>query len=55
MKIEVRYQSPYNDCNWDSQWFDSKGFAQKMVEFYLSCGSPAYITTLEDDDVLIIG
>jgi hypothetical protein len=55
--IEVRFQNPYGDCEWRSQWFDSLDFAERMVDFYLSCGSPAHIAPapLEDDDVLIIG
>jgi len=43
MKIEVRYQTPYGECEWRSQWFPTLEEAQRMVEFYLSCGSPSHI------------
>ena len=38
---EVTYQVPYNDCEWRSQYFNTRKEAQSMVEFYRSCGSPA--------------
>jgi hypothetical protein len=38
---EVSYQIPYNDCEWRSQYFNTKDEAERMVEFYKSCGSPA--------------
>ena len=43
MRIEVRYQTPYNACEWRSQWFATKEEAESMVDFYRSCGSPAHI------------
>lgn len=43
MKIEIRYQAPYNGCEWRSQWFNTLNEAQNMVDFYHSCGSPAHI------------
>jgi hypothetical protein len=43
MKIEVRYQTPYNQCEWRSQWFATLTEAEKMVDFYRSCGSPSHI------------
>ena len=43
--IEVRYQMPYNDCEWRSQFFDSIEEAESMVEFYRSCGSPSHIAS----------
>lgn len=43
MRIEVRYQTPYNQCEWRSQWFATLEEAQRMVDFYLSCGSPSHI------------
>ncbi len=43
MRIEVRYQTPYNACEWRSQWFPTLEEAQRMVDFYLSCGSPSHI------------
>ena len=43
MRFEVRYQTPYNHCEWRSQWFPTLEEAQSMVEFYLSCGSPSHI------------
>ena len=38
---EVSYQIPYNDCEWRSQYFNTKDEAERMLEFYKSCGSPA--------------
>ena len=43
MRIEVRYQTPYGDCQWRSQWFNTLAEAERMVEFYRSCGSPSHI------------
>ena len=38
---QVSYQIPYNDCEWRSQYFNTLDEAERMVEFYKSCGSPA--------------
>lgn len=38
---QVSYQIPYNDCEWRSQYFNTLEEAERMVEFYKSCGSPA--------------
>jgi hypothetical protein len=38
---EVTYQTPYNQCEWRSQFFQNLDEAKRMVEFYRSCGSPA--------------
>lgn len=43
MRIEVRYQTPYGECEWRSQWFPTLTEAEKMVDFYRSCGSPSHI------------
>ena len=43
MKIEVRYQTPYNQTEWRSQFFATMPEAERMVAFYLSCGSPSHI------------
>ena len=43
MKIEVRYQTPYNACEWRSQFFATMPEAERMVDFYRSCGSPSHI------------
>jgi len=43
MRIEVRYQTPYGDCQWRSQWFPTLAEAERMVDFYRSCGSPAHV------------
>jgi hypothetical protein len=43
MRIEVRYQTPYNSQEWRSQWFSTMAEAERMVEFYRSCGSPSHI------------
>lgn len=38
---EVTYQTPYNNQEWRSQFFNTLQEAERMVEFYKSCGSPA--------------
>lgn len=43
IRYEVRYQVPYNQCQWKSQWFNTLNEAERMVEFYLSCGSKSYL------------
>ncbi len=43
MRIEVRFQTPYNACEWRSQWFPTLDEAERMVDFYRSCGSPSHI------------
>ena len=43
MKIEVRYQTPYNQTEWRSQFFATLDEAERMVDFYLSCGSPSHV------------
>ena len=42
-RYEVRFQTPYNACEWRSQWFPTLAEAERMVAFYLSCGSPAHL------------
>lgn len=39
--FEVTYQTPYNNQEWRSQYFNTKEEAERMVNFYQSCGSPA--------------
>lgn len=43
IRYEVRYQTPYNQCEWRSQWFRTYEEAMNMVEFYLSCGTKAHL------------
>ena len=43
MRIEVRYQTPYGEQQWRSQWFPTLPEAERMVDFYRSCGSPSHI------------
>ena len=38
---QVSYQVPYNNCEWREQFFNTLEEAERMVEFYISCGSPA--------------
>ena len=38
---QVSYQIPYNDCEWRSQYFNTLEEAERMIDFYRSCGSPA--------------
>ena len=42
-RYEVRYQVPYNACEWRSQFFRTLAEAERMVAFYLSCGSRSYL------------
>jgi hypothetical protein len=42
-RYEVRYQVPYGDQQWRSQWFPTLTEAERMVDFYRSCGSPAHL------------
>jgi len=37
----ITYQTPYNQCEWRTQSFTTLDEAQRMIEFYRSCGSPA--------------
>jgi hypothetical protein len=37
----ITYQTPYNQCEWRTQSFTTLDEAERMVEFYKSCGSPA--------------
>ena len=41
----ITYQTPYNQCEWRTQSFTTLDEAQRMVEFYKSCGSPAELLT----------
>ena len=43
IRYEVRYQVPYNACEWRSQFFRTLQEAERMVDFYRSCGSPAHL------------
>ncbi len=42
-RYEVRYRTPYGDQQWRSQWFPTLDEAERMVAFYISCGSPAHL------------
>ena len=37
----IKYQSPYNQCDWRTQSFTTREEAERMIQFYRSCGSPA--------------
>ena len=37
----ITYQLPYNNCEWRYQSFPTLDEAERMIAFYLSCGSPA--------------
>jgi hypothetical protein len=37
----IKYQTPYNNCEWRTQSFTTIEEAKRMIEFYKSCGSPA--------------
>ena len=42
---QITYQVPYNDCEWRFQSFATLSEAIRMVDFYLSCGSPARLVS----------
>lgn len=44
--ITIRFQSPYNDCEWREQTFTTFEEADRMAKFYRSCGSYAEIVTV---------
>jgi hypothetical protein len=37
----IKYQTPYNSCEWRTQSFTTIQEAERMIAFYESCGSPA--------------
>jgi hypothetical protein len=37
----ISYQTPYNQCEWRTQSFPTLDEAERMLAFYISCGSPA--------------
>lgn len=39
----IRFKSPYNACEWRTQTFPTLQEAERMVELYRSCGSPAHL------------
>ena len=43
IRYEVRFQTPYNNQEWRSQFFNTLKEAESMVRFYLSCGSKSYM------------
>ena len=45
--ITIRYQTPYNSCEWREQTFATFEEADRMAAFYRSCGSPAEIVTVK--------
>jgi hypothetical protein len=44
---QVSYQVPYGNQEWRVQSFSTLQEAQSMVEFYISCGSPAKLIELK--------
>ena len=44
--VTIRYQTPYNSCEWREQTFATFKEADRMAKFYRSCGSPAEIVTV---------
>lgn len=46
MGVTIRFQSPYNDCEWREQTFTTFEEADRMAKFYRSCGSYAEIVTV---------
>ncbi len=41
MMFTITYQVPYNNQEWRTQSFSTLEEANRMIEFYRSCGSPA--------------
>lgn len=39
----IRFQSPYNSCEWRTQTFPTLDEAERMVAFYLTCGVRAHL------------
>jgi hypothetical protein len=39
----ITYQTPYNSCEWRTQTFPTLEEAERMIEFYRSCGSPSHL------------
>jgi hypothetical protein len=37
----IKYQTPYDSCEWRTQSFTTIEEAERMIAFYRSCGSPA--------------
>ena len=37
----ITYQTPYNQCEWRTKSFTTLDEAERQIEFYKSCGSPA--------------
>jgi hypothetical protein len=48
-QIQITYQVPYNNCEWRFQSFPTVKEAQSMIDFYISCGSPAKFVDDNDD------
>ena len=42
MRTCIRYFAPYGS-GWREQWFPTLQEAERMIDFYLSCGSPAHL------------
>jgi hypothetical protein len=42
MRTCIRYFAPYAQV-WREQWFPTLSEAERMVDFYRSCGSPAHL------------
>lgn len=40
--FKIRYFLPYQQC-WKTQTFNNLNQAQRMISFYQSCGSSAYL------------
>jgi hypothetical protein len=47
----IRYQTPYNQCEWRTQSFRTLDEAERMVAFYRSCGSPARLDEQQCDSL----
>ena len=39
----VRYQTPYNSCEWRTETFNTFEEAESRMLYYISCGSPAHM------------
>jgi hypothetical protein len=45
LMYKITYQVPYNNCEWRFQSFSTLDEANRMIEFYRSCGSPSKLVS----------
>ena len=50
--FSITYTPPYSDGVTRVQYFNTEAEALSMIDFYRSCGTPAYMNMQTVDDVL---